>query len=208
MGMVMARAVMYTIMGYLGGSVLFARFFASLLNRGDILSRSADGNPGTANAFVYGGFGCGILTLCGDLLKGFLPVYLYLRGMGIHSCGIGLVFVMAAPVIGHIFPIFYGFRGGKGIAVSFGSLLGLAPDLRPAFVLAAAFLFFSLVIRVTPHYSRTIWAYRSAAVCMALLIRNIYIVAAFGVMAFAIDRKLQSSDEKKERCQVRMLWRH
>lgn len=208
MGMVMVRAAMYTVMGYLGGSILFARVFAALLHRGDILSHSADGNPGTANAFVYGGFWCGVLTLCGDLLKGFLPVYLYLRGAGTDSCGIELVFIMAAPVIGHIFPVFYGFQGGKGIAVSFGSLLGLAPDLYPALVLAAAFLFFSLVIRVTPHYSRTIWAYRSAAVCMALLIRNLYIAAAFGAMAFAIDRKLQSSDEKKERCQVKMLWKH
>lgn len=206
--MEMARTFMYTMMGYLGGSILFARVFAALLHRGDILSRSADGNPGTANAFVYGGVWCGILTLCGDLLKGFLPVYLYLRGRGIYSCGIGLVFVMVAPIIGHIFPAFYGFHGGKGIAVSFGSLLGLAPNLRPVFVLAVSFLFFSLIMRVTPHYSRTIWAYRSAAVCMALLIKNIYIITAFWLMALAIDRKLQSSDEKKEKCQVRMLWRH
>lgn len=204
----MIRNGMYIILGYLGGSVLFARVFAALLCQKDITVYSEDGNPGTANAFVYGGFWCGVLTLCGDLLKGFIPVQMYLRGTGMNSCGIELIFIMIAPVIGHLFPIFYGFQGGKGIAVSFGCLLGLLPDIEPAFMLAAAFLFFSLVIRVTPHYSRTIWAYRFAAVCMVLFIKNIYIVIAFVIMAFVINMKLRYSDEKQEKCQVRLLWKH
>ena len=58
------------LLGYLSGSILFARVSMALLHKGYILTASKDGNPGTANAFRYGGFLCGTLTLSGDLLKG------------------------------------------------------------------------------------------------------------------------------------------
>lgn len=198
----------YVVLGYLCGSVLFARVSAALLQQEDVTLHSADGNPGTANAFLYGGFWCGVLTLCGDLLKGFLPVQMYLRGTDLNSCGMELIFIIIAPVIGHIFPIFYKFRGGKGIAVTFGCLLGLFPHVYPVLILACVFIFFSSVIRITPHYDRTIWTYRCAAVCMILLIQNIYIVLAFLIITMVVDINMKLSDEKKEKCQVRILWKH
>lgn len=91
---------------------------------------SCDKNPGTFNAYQYGGFLCGTLTLCGDLLKGFLPVFLY-HGGSVSAADAGLAFVMAAPVYGHVLPVFHKLQGGKGIAVSFGCLLGLLPEARP-----------------------------------------------------------------------------
>lgn len=199
---------MYIVLGYLCGSVLFARVSASLLQQGDVTVHSVDGNPGTANAFLYGGFWCGVLTLCGDLLKGFIPVQMYLRGTDLNACGMELIFIIIAPVVGHIFPVFYKFRGGKGIAVTFGCLLGLLPNVYPALVLACVFIFFSIIIRITPHYDRTIWTYRCAAACMALLIQNIYIVLAFLIITLLVDMNMKLSDEKKEKCQVRILWRH
>lgn len=198
----------YIVLGYLCGSVLFARVSAVLLQQGDVTLHSADRNPGTANAFLYGGFWCGVLTLCGDLLKGFLPVQMYLRGTDLNSCGMELIFIIIAPVIGHIFPVFYKFRGGKGIAVTFGCLLGLFPHVYPVLILACVFIFFSSVIRITPHYDRTIWTYRCAAVCMILLIQNIYIVLAFLIITMVVDINMKLSDEKKEKCQVRILWKH
>ncbi len=201
------RSVWYIVMGYLCGSVLFARIFAELLQKGDIAAQSPDGNPGTANAFLYGGFWCGLLTLCGDLCKGFLPVYLYGRGVGTDSGGIGLLLVLVAPVAGHIFPIFHRFRGGKGIAVTFGCLLGLFPNLCPAGVLAFMFLFFSLVVRITPHGDRTVWAYRCAAVGMLLLEKNRYIVIAFWIVALLVNLQLRSERAKEETCRVRILWK-
>lgn len=202
----MLRSGIYIVMGYLCGSVLFARAAAAILQKGDIAAQSPDGNPGTANAFLYGGFWCGILTLCGDLLKGFLPVQLYLQGA--EREGLGLLFVVVAPVMGHMFPIFHGFRGGKGIAVTFGCLLGLFPDLHPAFILAFMFLFFSLVVRITPHCDRTIWAYRCAAVGMLLFADNIYIIAAFWIISLAVNLNLRCDNAKEEKCRVRILWKH
>ena len=75
----MKLGILFALAGYLSGSVLYARVFSVLLRRGDIASQSKDGNPGTANAFLCGGFWCGAPTLCCELLKGFLPVWLYLR---------------------------------------------------------------------------------------------------------------------------------
>ncbi len=204
----MIRSSIYIVLGYLCGSILFARLVPFLLHKGDVAAQSPDGNPGTANAFLYGGFWCGVLTLCGDLLKGFFPVYLYLRGRDAGACGIELAFVIAAPVIGHIFPVFNGFQGGKGIAVTFGCLLGLFPDLGPALVLAAAFLFFSLVVRITPHYDRTLWAYRCAAPGMLLFVKNRYVILAFFAIALIVNLNLRIGRENREKCQVRVLWRH
>ena len=72
----MLRSLKFIVMGYLCGSVLFARICAKLFNKPEILLESKDKNPGAANAFQYGGFLCGILTLGGDLAKGFLPIFL------------------------------------------------------------------------------------------------------------------------------------
>ena len=67
---------MYIWLGYLSGSVLYARIFSRLFQKENMLEQSKDHNPGTANAFMYGGFWCGLLTLLFDLGKGFFPVYL------------------------------------------------------------------------------------------------------------------------------------
>lgn len=204
----MIRSGIYIVLGYLCGSVLFARVFATLLQKGDIMEQSSDGNPGTANAFMYGGLWCGILTLCGDLLKGFIPVHMYLKGAELDSYGLDVILVIIAPVIGHIFSVFNGFKGGKGIAVTFGCLLGLYPDLQPALVLAFMFIFFSLVVRITPHYDRTIWSYRCAAVCILLFIKNIYVKTAFLLISLIVNINMRCGNAKEEKCRVRILWKH
>lgn len=71
----MEQGLLYLLAGYLSGSVLYARVFSGLLRRGDVTEKSRDGNPGTANAFLYGGFWCGALTLVCELLKGFCPCF-------------------------------------------------------------------------------------------------------------------------------------
>lgn len=77
----MVRALLFILLGYLSGSVLYAKIWGKLLCGTDITKGSIDGNPGTANAFIQGGFWCGVLTLFCELLKGILPVYFYMRGM-------------------------------------------------------------------------------------------------------------------------------
>ena len=57
----------YVLLGYLSGSLLWANFFGNLLAGEDVAADSPDGNPGAFNAFRYGGFWCGCLTLCFDV---------------------------------------------------------------------------------------------------------------------------------------------
>lgn len=205
----MFRIFVYGIIGYLSGSILYARIFGYLIKQKDVVSSAKDKNPGTANAFMQGGFLCGVLTLLFDLAKGFLPVYLYTHGAPYPEMPeLGLPFVMAMPVIGHIWSVFYRFHGGKGIATTFGVLLGLFPNITPAFLLAFFFLFFSLVLRVTPHYNRTIWTYISTFIVMMLFGINPYLIFGFFFITMAVLVRLRISDEDREECKVRLLWKH
>ena len=137
----MMNSVLFILLGYLSGSVLYAKIFGMLFKKKDIVKESRDGNPGTANAFMEGGVLCGICTLICDLLKGMLPVYLYMQSLDIQkSQGIMISLVLAAPVLGHVFSIFNNWKGGKGIATTFGCLLGLFPDLSAALILAFFFI--------------------------------------------------------------------
>ena len=162
----MLTSLCFTVFGYLSGSILFARVYAGLFGK-DLLSDSKDGNPGTSNAFIYGGMACGILTLLGDLIKGILPVLLYLR-MTRGNIDAYFAPVLAAPVLGHIFPVFYRFKGGKGIAVSFGCLLGMLPISQPLLTLAVIYVVLSVGICISPHYYRTIVTYTLFAAVTAI----------------------------------------
>lgn len=201
----MDHTIIHIIAGYLSGSILSARIFSALMKK-DILLYSSDSNPGTANAFTYGGFFCGILTLLGDILKGFIPVYCYLLTAG--NISLNLALVLAAPVIGHILPVFYHFKGGKGIAVTFGCLLGLYPVVTPAFILAFTFIFFSLIIRIIPHYYRTMAAYIAALIIMYFTDIFMPVLMGFLIICIAVMIRLFLSNEQKERLQVRLLWMH
>ena len=197
----MTRVLFFAVFGYLSGSVLFARVISRLMGK-DILSNSKDENPGASNAFQYGGFFCGLLTLLGDLCKGFLPVWLFLRTEEPPPL---LPLVLAAPVLGHAFPVFYGFRGGKGIAVSFGCLLGLLPIWQPLAVFIGAFLFFSLVVRIKPHFQRTIAAYLAGLLLMALTHQAGAVMLGFSLIAAVVLLRLHLSEEPREALQIQLL---
>ena len=137
----MFRDLCFILLDYLLGSVLFARVWGKVVAGKDITQDAPDQNPGTTNAFRNGGVLCGLLTLVCDLLKGFVPVFLYLR----TGSGPALGFVMAAPVLGHVFPVFAHFRGGTGIATTFGCLLALPPHGPPLTPMALFSLVYSLV---------------------------------------------------------------
>lgn len=225
------RDFFYILLGYLAGSILFARLFGKLMCHRDVTAEGADHNPGTANAFRYGGIWCGVLTLCGDLLKGYLPVRLYLKGLSASAWEYALALVIAAPVLGHILPFFHilwflhsleqvrregqsrcvrwdSLWGGKGIAVSFGCLLGLSIQPRPLLILAGLFLLFSLVIRISPHYYRTMAVYGLSAALVAASGCEAAVILGFLLIAGLIIGRLLASTEEKEAFQVEVVWRH
>lgn len=191
----MLRTFLFFAFGYFSGSILFARVYGTLFNK-DITENSKDKNPGAANAFMQGGMLCGTLTLIGDILKGFLPVFLYLKASG-GAVGFGIALVLASPVLGHNYSVFYRFEGGKGIATSFGCLLGLFPRLLPALILAFCYITLSVVVRISPHYYRTLAAYSSAAAIGLFLVPEAGIRTGMAVItALIIIKHLTSAEEK------------
>lgn len=198
----MIRDISYILTGYILGSILFAKVFCRLLKKTDVTENTVDGNPGTTNAFKNGGFLCGTLTLVCDILKGFLPVFFYTRG----NITVLLALVIAAPVIGHIFPAFDKFKGGKGIATTFGCLFGLLPNFVPFVTLAAVFIFFSVFLRITSHFHRTIVTYICTEIALIFLDGNIIVCTGFSIILAAVIVRLLTSKEKKPPLEVKPIW--
>ncbi len=161
----MLYLLFFICVGYLSGSVLYIRVAEKIFHLKGLASESADHNPGAFNAFKNGGMKAGTLTVLGDIFKGALPVWLYMNLAPDLVSQLWMGLVLAAPVFGHIYPVFYRFKGGKGIAVSFGVLLGLIPDWTPVLILAFLFLFFSLVLRIHPDSIKTALVFCFLPVC-------------------------------------------
>jgi glycerol-3-phosphate acyltransferase PlsY len=119
------------ILAYLLGSLSFAILLSRLAGGPDPRA-SGSGNPGATNMLRVAGKKLAVMTLIGDLLKGLLPILIAkLFGLSLHQqAWIGL-----AAVVGHLYPLYFRFRGGKGVATAAGMLLGLYP---PAALLALA----------------------------------------------------------------------
>lgn len=198
--------IVYALVGYLSGSVLYAQWFVRLFTGRNLMEISDDHNPGTANAFRYGGFWCGVLTLVCDLLKGYIPVHLFLASPYREPGTLALV--MAAPVIGHAFSAFHRFRGGKGIAVTFGCLLGLLPVWQPFAALAAFFLLFSVVLKISPNYYRTLATYICSLAGIPFVTKDPEVGVGFWLISFAVLWRMLTSKEKKEQPEVKPLWKH
>ena len=99
------------ILSYILGSINFAYIMAKV--KGIDISSSGSGNPGTSNALRTLGKGYAVIVLLGDLLKGALPIMFFYEDQYFLIYGV-------AAVLGHIFPVFYKFKGGKGVATYLG----------------------------------------------------------------------------------------
>ena len=113
---------------YLVGSIPFGVIVGRAL-RGVDVRRYGSGNIGFSNVFRVLGPGVASLVLAGDVVKGFAPVAVarvLLRGWGTPEPELWLLAVSLAPILGHSFSVFLGFRGGRAVATGGGTLLGLA----------------------------------------------------------------------------------
>jgi acyl phosphate:glycerol-3-phosphate acyltransferase len=118
----------WTVLGFLLGALPFSVWLGRLRVHADIRGYG-DGNPGAANAWRAGSWRVGLPALVLDYLKGALPVGIA-HALGVMSAaggvwGWGLVPVALAPVAGHAWSPFLGFRGGKAVTVTFGIWSGL-----------------------------------------------------------------------------------
>ncbi len=121
----MATYIITIILAYLIGSVSFAIIFSKKFAGIDVREKGS-GNAGSTNVLRTAGKKAGALTLLCDCLKGVLAVLIALIASKIVKGTDAILLVQLAGifvVLGHTFPIFYGFKGGKGVATSLGVLL-------------------------------------------------------------------------------------
>ena len=153
----MPTAILLIVAAYLLGSISSAIITCRLMGLPDPRNQGS-GNPGATNVLRTGGKKAAIITLLGDALKGLLPV-VGARLVGLSDPLIGVVAL--AAVGGHLYPLYFGFRGGKGVATTLGALFGLSWLLGMVWVLtwvavAAAFRYSSLAalaaMVLTPFY--------------------------------------------------------
>lgn len=154
--------MLYTlpVLAYLIGSISSAILIARLYALTDPRSVGS-GNPGATNILRQGNKTAALLTLLGDVLKGAVPV---LVARLLTTDPVILALVGGAAFIGHVFPVFFGFHGGKGVATGLGVYLALSWPAGLSLVacwllVAAAFRYSSMAAIVTAALSPLIAAY-------------------------------------------------
>ncbi|WP_182087033.1 glycerol-3-phosphate 1-O-acyltransferase PlsY [Aureimonas sp. ME7] len=154
--------------GYLCGTIAFGLILTKLFGLGDLRSIGS-GNIGATNVLRTGNKTVAALTLLGDLLKATVPVLIAWRWGAPAAAAAGL-----GAFLGHLFPVWLGFRGGKGVATYIGVLLGFAwPGVL---VFAAVWL-----------GAAKIWKYSSLAALLATLIVPIVYLLIGNPMAAALS---------------------
>lgn len=145
------------VASYLVGSLSAAILICHLLGLPDPRSEGSK-NPGATNVLRLGGKKAAILTLVGDMLKGLVPVAVAIQ-LDVDETTLSLT--LLAAFLGHLYPVFFGFKGGKGVATALGTLIGLHWSIGLATVvtwmlMAALFRYSSLsaltAILLAPFY--------------------------------------------------------
>ena len=139
----MFTTLLFIVLGYLAGSISTAIIVCRAMGLPDPRSEGSR-NPGATNVLRFGGKKAAAITLVGDFLKGLLPVLLA-RGVGLDETGLALTAL--AAFLGHLYPVFFGFEGGKGVATAFGVILGLSWPV--ALAALATWLFMAFVVRIS-----------------------------------------------------------
>jgi glycerol-3-phosphate acyltransferase PlsY len=172
-----------TVLAYLVGSLSFAVIVSRLMGLNDPRSYGS-GNPGATNVLRSGNKKAALLTLVFDALKGYVPVVLVVQFGAQWGLGEGAAAAVGlAAFVGHVWPVFFGFKGGKGVATAAGVLLGINPMLGLAtlltWVVVAFFFRYSSLAAIVaavfaPFYQLLIWG--GGPMAMAITVMGLLLV--------------------------------
>ncbi len=183
--------VITAVAAYLIGSLSFAVIVSSLMGLNDPRTYGS-GNPGATNVLRSGSKAAAALTLLLDAFKGLVPVLLvkyFGPDFGLHEGTLALVAI--AAFLGHLFPVFFKFKGGKGVATALGVLLGISGWLGLFVLLTWLFVAF------TTRYSSL------SALIAAVLAPAYYIM--FGGSLWVYEKPLLAAVVAMS---ALLLWRH
>ena len=176
---------------YLIGSVSFAVVVSKVMRLPDPHSYGS-GNPGATNVLRTGNKLAAVLTLIGDAAKGYVAVITAKLLIGVEIDSWVLPAVAAAAFVGHLFPVFHGFKGGKGVATALGILLAID------WVLGLTTLSTWLIVAVFLRYS-------SLAALVAAVFAPVYFMFLFGAQPMAITiRSEEHTSELQSLAYLRM----
>ncbi len=156
--------VIAMVAGYLIGSVSFAVLVSRSLGLDDPRSYGS-GNPGATNVLRSGNRKAALLTLVGDTLKGAVAVWLARALAGVLGLDpLGVMLVGVAAFVGHLYPVFHRFAGGKGVATAAGVLLAIAPwhglaVVSTWLIIAYFFRYSSLAALVAAVFAPLYWVF-------------------------------------------------
>ena len=174
------------VAAYLVGSLSFAVIVSRVMGLADPRSYGSR-NPGATNVLRSGNKPAALMTLAFDVLKGYVPVLLVLLYGGPHGLGVtAAAFVGLAAFIGHLWPLFFRFQGGKGVATAAGVLMAVNPLLAVATLLS-----FALIVA----FSR----YVSLAAMVAAVFAPFYQALIWGIEPFVLPLAVMS---------LLLVWRH
>ena len=187
------------IVVYLIGSIPFAYILTSLFGFGDI-RKIGSGNVGATNVLRTGKKNLALSVLTLDIFKGFIPVFLLFLYCESEYLNFTLIFIGCFSILGHIFPIWLKFKGGKGVATYIGFLLGIDYQLCLIFIL------FWISIALIKKYSSlasilTLIIIPFSAIILSFEAKLIYILGFLSILIIFkhIDniKRLLKGDESK-----------
>ena len=168
-------APLAVVASYLVGSLSFAVLISRWMGLADPRSYGS-GNPGATNVLRSGNKAAALLTLAFDALKGYVPVLAALMLQERLNLGpFTIALVGLAAFLGHLWPVFFRFQGGKGVATAAGVLMALNPVLGAAtlaswLLIAVFFRYSSLASLVAavfaPFFQLLIWGVKPAMLCI------------------------------------------
>ena len=188
------EALYAALLGYLNGSIPFGLLLTKAAGMGDVRSIGS-GNIGATNVLRTGNKGLAVATLVLDLAKGLAPVVIAGQLWG----EIAMAFAAGAAVLGHCFPVWLGFKGGKGVATNAGVSFGLAWPIG----LAYAFVWLSVlaIFRVSSLAGMAAVVAAAAAAPLFGYPQFFPVLAAIAVVIIYLHRaniaRLMKGDEPK-----------
>ena len=174
--------VLLPLLGYLLGSLSSAVLVSRMLGLADPRTTGSR-NPGATNVLRYGGKRAAVLTLAGDVAKGVIAVVLARLATDDSPT---LALTALAAFVGHLYPVFFGFRGGKGVATALGVWLALVPWIGA--LLLVTWLLVALVFR-----------YSSLAALVAALAAPLYVFWLAPIAAYLAVAAVMTAF---------LIWRH
>ncbi len=183
------NTVILAVAAYLVGSVSFAVICSAAFRLPDPRTYGS-GNPGATNVLRSGNKAAAILTLLGDAFKGWLAVWLAQHFAAADTAALAMALAGALAVIGHMYPVFHRFQGGKGVATALGSLFGFSVYLGVGAI--STWLIIALFFRLSSLASIISALFAPFATWMLFGIGHPFFASVAGVSLMLIYRHRQN----------------